>query len=441
MRVVALALAVTLAGPFAASAAAARPGADLSVGSAKAELTNGRLVVDLVARNRGVARARPSLAAISWRPVQGRRVGRSVVLRRVRLMSVRDRGRRALRASLALPAGAAGVYAVRVCLDIRDVVRERREHDNCRSAGDVVVPSEAAPPQSAAAAPPAPVAPGAPVVPVDPTPALPAPGPDVTPPNTTIIQAPPVVYRLAVASFVFASSERGSTLECRLDAAPWATCTSPQNFSSLPEGPHRFQVRAKDAAGNVDPTPAVHDWTVDLTRPDVAITTFPARTVATSDASFAFSSTDATATFECSTDAGAWAACTSPAQLTGLADGPHTFVVRAVDAALNTSSPFASENWTVDTTGPDTSITNGPSGDVPAGDVSVDFGSPEAGATFECRLDGADWTPCSSPLLVAAPAAGPHTLDVRALDALGNPDPSPASAAWTSLAPDPPPAP
>jgi hypothetical protein len=28
------------------------------------------------------------------------------------------------------------------------------------------------------------------------------------------------------------------------------------------KGKHRFEVRARDAAGNVDPTPAVQKWTV-----------------------------------------------------------------------------------------------------------------------------------------------------------------------------------
>jgi hypothetical protein len=65
------------------------------------------------------------------------------------------------------------------------------------------------------------------------------------------------------ADFVFSSSETGSSFECRLDAAAWASCTSPKSYSSLAAGNHTFDVRATDAVGNTDPTPAMRTWTIE----------------------------------------------------------------------------------------------------------------------------------------------------------------------------------
>ncbi len=59
------------------------------------------------------------------------------------------------------------------------------------------------------------------------------------------------------------SDETGSTFECALKGKgldqlvrQFNPCTSPRRFISLDLGRFKFRVRAIDAAGNVDPTPA-----------------------------------------------------------------------------------------------------------------------------------------------------------------------------------------
>jgi len=47
-----------------------------------------------------------------------------------------------------------------------------------------------------------------------------------------------------------------------MDAAAYASCTSPVTYSGLAIGSHTFRVRAVDTASNVDPTPAGLTWTV-----------------------------------------------------------------------------------------------------------------------------------------------------------------------------------
>ena len=68
-----------------------------------------------------------------------------------------------------------------------------------------------------------------------------------------------------------------------------------------------------------------------LAAPTASITSGPAEGSTVSDSnsvSFGISAGPAGATLECKLDAGAFAACTSPKQLSGLADGSHTFSVR-----------------------------------------------------------------------------------------------------------------
>ena len=126
-------------------------------------------------------------------------------------------------------------------------------------------------------------------------------------------------------------------------------------------------MRATDGTGNVDPTPASFTWVVDTTAPDTTITGNPPAVTGPS-ASFTFTGSDAgsgVASFQCQLDGGGFAACTSPQSYSSLANGRHSFQVRAVDAAGNVDSMPAAYGWVVnitvpDTTPPVTQIDSGP---------------------------------------------------------------------------------
>ena len=79
-----------------------------------------------------------------------------------------------------------------------------------------------------------------------------------------------------------------ASFECKLDMAMFATCTSPVSLTMLADGSHTFMVRAKDANGNVDPTPASFTWVVDTTAPDTSITMMPTDPTTSTNASFSF---------------------------------------------------------------------------------------------------------------------------------------------------------
>jgi len=233
------------------------------------------------------------------------------------------------------------------------------------------------------------------------------------------------------ATFSFTATKTGSTFECKLDGAAFSVCASPQSYSALAAGGHAFQVRATDAAGNTDPTPASFAWTIDTAVPDTTISASPSAVTNSPSATFSFTATKAGSTFECKLDGAAFSVCTSPLSYSALAADSHTFQVRATDAVGNTDPTPASFTWVVDTTAPDTTLAATPPTVTNNTSSSFSFAATKAGSSFECKLDGGAFAPCISPQSYSALAAGSHAFQVRATDAAGNTDPTPASFTWT----------
>jgi hypothetical protein len=274
----------------------------------------------------------------------------------------------------------------------------------------------------------------------DPTPARYGWTIDVTAPDTRIDSGPPSPTNARTATLAFSSpSPDVARFECRLDGAAFATCTSPRSLTGLAEGAHTFEVRAIDTVGNVDASPSRHTWTVDLSAPDTRIDSGPPSPTNARTASIAFSSPSPdVARFECRLDGAAFATCTSPRSLTALAEGAHTFDVRAIDGASTADPTPARLAWTVDLSAPDTRIDSGPASPTNARTASLAFSSPSPDvARFDCRLDGAAFATCTSPRTLTGLAEGAHTFDVRAIDRAGNIDGSAARSAWTIQPPPP----
>lgn len=80
--------------------------------------------------------------------------------------------------------------------------------------------------------------------------------------------------------------------------------------------------------------------------PDTTITSGPPSSTASPDANFEFTATEP-ASFECDLDGGGFTACVSPRSYPGLADGTHTFSVRASDFGGNVDATPATYTWTI----------------------------------------------------------------------------------------------
>jgi hypothetical protein len=274
-------------------------------------------------------------------------------------------------------------------------------------------------------------------------------------PNTSITSAVPAQNertQSTEATFTFAATpSAGASFECKIDAEPsFAACTSPKTYSGLTENAsHTFQVRAVHPVNGTDASPATRTWTVDTVAPTATITQHPADPSPGNSVAFKFTSSEPTgAKFECrlSPPEASFSACnTQPKTYSSLADGDHTFEVRAVDAAGNVQPTPTSFEWEVDnsladTTPPETRVLSGPPDPTEGTTAAFTYESTEAGSTFRCRLDAEAFASCpTAGKTYEGLLAGPHTFEVFAIDASGNEDKSPAGRSFTVVSVLPPP--
>ncbi|MFL5945446.1 MAG: Ig-like domain-containing protein [Gaiellaceae bacterium] len=223
------------------------------------------------------------------------------------------------------------------------------------------------------------------------------------------------------------------------------------NTTSLPggDGIYDLRARATDDATNTT-TVEMTSVRVDNVPPAVAITA-PAAAIndsLPSPTSFSATASDPGGSgvaqvqfFECSNQSsncstGIWSplgtvAAPGPYSVSWnipATDGNHALAAVATDNAGHPSSDI--RNVDVDRTAPQTTIVGKPADPSNAAGPTFTFSSSEAGSTFECRIDGGAFGPCTSPRSLSGLTDNAHTFDVRATDAAGNTDASPDTWTW-----------
>jgi hypothetical protein len=286
--------------------------------------------------------------------------------------------------------------------------------------------------------------PSSPPPPTNPSPP-PRPLADTTAPNTAVVSGPGSTTQSTSASFGFTSTEQGSTFQCRLDSAAWSSCTTPKSYSGISVGTHTFRVRATDSAGNVDATPATYGWTVKASSSPgaSAIWTTPPNPVANKpvtldgtdstgkgplSCTWSFENQDGSVVYQTRTGC--------EIEFTFQATGIKYVELNVKDSTGSADAEKKSFSVSAsapgpDTTAPNTSIASGPSSTTTSTSASFSFSSTESGSTFACRLDGSAWVACTAPKAYPSLSLGTHAFAVRATDAAGNTDASPATRNWT----------
>ena len=191
-------------------------------------------------------------------------------------------------------------------------------------------------------------------------------------------------------------------------------------------------MRATDAAGNTDASPASFTWTIDTTAP-ASVVTFPASGGIYSSTAWAdiagtasdgvaldkvevsikrvadnqywngTAFADGTENWRLATGTASWSLAFPSGNFP--ADDDYVVRVRATDTAANPETPNA-YSLTYDTAAPNTTITAQPSDPTNATGAAFSFSASEGGSTFECQLDGGGWSACSSPEELHRPEPG-----------------------------------
>ncbi|MFN8109215.1 MAG: hypothetical protein U0Y82_05115 [Thermoleophilia bacterium] len=181
---------------------------------------------------------------------------------------------------------------------------------------------------------------------------------DVIPPDTAITGAPAGPVNTASLTLGLTATE-SSTYECNVDGAGWSACGTPWAVGPLADGTHTLAARARDLAGNTDPSPAQVTLTIDTAAPPVPTLT------ATADASVPLNSATGQVQLVTTTSGdavrvvvteGARVAYDGPAGTVtdgGLTDGAvHAYSAVAYDAAGNASAAVTASATTPDRTPP-----------------------------------------------------------------------------------------
>lgn len=212
------------------------------------------------------------------------------------------------------------------------------------------------------------------------------------------------------------------------------------------DGTYNFTVSQTDLAGNTSSTLS-QQWVRDSSTLPAPVITTPASTpISNNSVSLTLSGTCVTG-YTVTLDSGALASeVTTPSNsltqtcvggafsyvIAKSTDGTYDFAVSQTDGF--TVSLAVNQQWVRDTTPPNTTFSQTPLNPNPRFIANFDFTADEAGSTFECSLDSGAWSVCTTPVSITSLSNATHTYEVRAVDAVGNIDPTPISYTWVQEA-------
>jgi hypothetical protein len=221
-------------------------------------------------------------------------------------------------------------------------------------------------------------------------------------------------------------------VQCKVDSGIFTACSSPLSIHNPSDGDHTVTIKGTDPSGNTGQA----DKTLKLYTLPLTTITSPTEGALVNKRPVPVTITRTKGVATCSIDGGAFSACASSYNLP---DGPHTLAAKSLDDFSGPRvGPTVTRSFTVDTTPPDTTISDGPTDGLLTNLQATSFGfTSEPGATFQCSIDDGPFGACPGGTPGRASystAPGNHAFAVRAVDRAGNADPTPVRRAWSITA-------
>lgn len=241
-------------------------------------------------------------------------------------------------------------------------------------------------------------------------------------------------------TFAFRSNREDATFECSVDSGAYQACISPFSYETPSQGSHEFSVRAVDAYGKEDTTPAKYTWTIDTIAPTATVTLPVAYELPIKPQNILLTVAGSGVThYKYVIDGGTPSAeipvatkLTIPKEAIA-GDGPHDVGVVGRDLAGNWQVDPTFVTITFDEVPPVVVLTGKPTtnqNDIvnqTGGSFAFDYTNEEPGSvTYECRryatslLTPPLFAACSSPYAFTNLSDGTHIFEVRGKDTAGN---------------------
>jgi len=264
---------------------------------------------------------------------------------------------------------------------------------------------------------------------------------DVVNGGTAVFSISAIVDQAAPASFSY---------QYKVDGGAWQTGKHFPKFGvkGLAEGDHTIKARAKGADGCYDPTPVSVSFTIDTTPPETTLNCPVSPSNARDITVYGYVDDKSVNEDGTQYKLGEGGVYTSPGvptvpcsgcpentfaiQLENLVEGPYTLFAKSTDLAGQTGEE-ASCTWVVDMGPPETMILTGPPTPQLKGSATkFRFACMESSCTFMYSVDGTGYMMTAEDhVAIGDLEEGVHTMQVYAIDAAGNADPTPAGYTWT----------